>query len=737
MKKTLKIFFYIILITLLAVAGRYAYFYLWGDKNKSEALSIIPQDAIFIVETTDLTKAWNQISDSKVWAYLLQNPYFAEINESIDLLNKYLKKNNFADYILNNRELLVSAHMTSGKEWDFLFVLDLSKASVIKNDLKKILRLVDGYNITQTDYKGNTVIELTDAKDPKSSIYISTLNNLLVVSFSGSLLENALEKHNKPSLVENNKFTEVNNNLGNKKLFRFWFNYSQLNNFSKVYSEEESETIKMLSKSLKFSALDINLEDELLSFDGYTNLDSAASYIKALSAVRPGKFQVFNIISDRSAMYLSLGFDNFYDFYDNLIEEYKKDKSGEIEDIAGNIQLLEKYLGISLKENFTDNIGNEIALVKLRPGLNTRLEDVVVAVHSSDIEKAKASWELITDRIGKRTIVKFKTENYKNFEIRILERRGFFKLFFGKLFNKLEKPYFTFIEDYMVFSNSLETLKTIIDDYTLGNTLSHQAEFQNFKDNFEAKSNLTIFIQTPKIYENLYYYSSAEDRPQIHKNKDFILSFAQFGFQLVSDGKMFKTKFIALHDPNALNSDDLEKIEKETADDLYKDSIENLSFKIIFPPDSLAENKDYHGFLHGTKDMEIEGRISNNQLNGVWKTYYASGNLKSTVNYSNSQVEGEAQFFRDVSQKTTWVQAKFENEKIVSTYYEFYANGAQKAKINYDEGKPNGDAEFYHPDGRLKIEASFKKGQKNGKWKYYDLNGTIINKEKWKKGDKK
>jgi antitoxin component YwqK of YwqJK toxin-antitoxin module len=493
----------------------------------------------------------------------------------------------------------------------------------------------------------------------------------------------------------------------------------------------------MLGKSLKFSAFNINLEDELLSFDGVTNLDSSASYIKALSGVRPGKMQAYEIVSDRAAMYLSIGFDDFYDFYNKLTEQYKSGNPGEIEDIAGNVALLEKFLGISIKENFTDYIGSEIALVKLRPGINTRPEDVVAVVHSKNMQKTTEGWNKIVERIGKRTVVKFKTENYKNFDIRILERRGFFKLFFGKLFNQLEKPYFTYIEDYVVFSNSLETLKTIIDDYVLGNTLSHRTEFMNFKDNFDTKSNLTIFIQTPKIYENLYLYSSPEDRQAVHENKDFILSFAMFGFQLVSDGDLFKTKLMAFHDPNAVGADDLEKIEKETSDDLLKDSIETMSFKIILSPDTLAQNGDYQRFYPNTEKLEIEGIISNNQLNGIWKTYYPSGNLQSSVNYVDSKVQGDALFFRDTPLKTLWVQAKFENDLMTGIYYEFYDNGTQKAKINYDEGKADGDAEFYYPDGRKKIEASFKDGLKSGKWKYFDLDGNVMSKEKWKKGEKK
>ena len=53
---------------------------------------------------------------------------------------------------------------------------------------------------------------------------------------------------------------------------------------------------------------------------------------------------------------------------------------------------------------------------------------------------------------------------------------------YNRVMNENEKPYFTYIEDFVVFSNSLETLKSIIDDYVRGSTLDKKADFVDFKD---------------------------------------------------------------------------------------------------------------------------------------------------------------------------------------------------------------------------------------------------------------
>ncbi len=737
MKKTLKVILIIFLLLGISAGGWYVYStYFYKTKGRL-ALSVVPSDAIFVVETSNLTKAWTEISSSKVWQFLTKNPYFNDLEGDIKTVDSFLKDNKIANMVLSGRKLLVSAHMTSGKDWDFVFTVDMKKSSVIRGGLKSALGFVDGYAVSERAYKGEKIIQLKNKTNPKDLIFMAMVDNLLVVSFTGALLEKAISQKDDLHWEHNQHFKKVRQSLGSRQLFRFYFNYAQLNKFSLAFMTEESDALKMMSTSLRFSAFDAFLEDEQLNFEGYTNIDSVGSYVKALAGVKPGKMSAFKVVSDQAAMYFSLGFQDFNTFYTNLTEQYRSGSAEDMEDIEKIVKMTEKTLKINLKKHFFDWIGNEIAIVKLRPSKKTRMEDVVAVIHANDIDKAKEGWETIVRQIGKRSPVKFDTEVYKNFEIRKLKRRGFFKLFFGKMFKNLEKPYYTYIDDYLVLSNSLPTLKMMIDDYTVGNTLEHKQAFIKFKDNFDTKSNVTLFIQTPKIYQNLYYYSPKEDRKAIKENRDFILSFAQIGFQLVTKGDMFDTKLIAAHDPLAVKTDELEKFEKETSEDLFMQELLELTFKPLIPSDSLSGDKDYIECFQYSQQHKYEGQIENSQFASLWKTYYPSGNIQSSVTYEDGKAEGEAFFFFDDVAKTKKAQVVFEGDEITGDYYEYYSNGARKAKIEFDDGQPDGDAEFYYKSGNQKIKAGYKDGKKHGRWKFYDEKGAVIGKEKWRKGVRK
>ncbi len=734
MKKFFKILF---LLIILGAGGFWVYVRFFSDIKMKKSMTMVPNDAVMIIETDNLTEAWTKISNSEVWNYLTKNSYFNDLDEDIKMLNEYLKDNTIADMALKNRKLLMSMHMISANDFDFLFVVDLKQISQLKWGIKKILKNVEGYKVKEREYKGEIITEMTDETDPDYTIYLTISDNQLVVSFTGSLIEKSIDQKNDNYWANNKDYNKVVSKLYGEELFRMYFNYKKLNDFSMSFLTEESETIKTLSNSLSYTGFNIDLRDEILSFDGYTSVDSLGSYVKALANINPGRLSAWEIMPKQTAMYFSMGFENFYDFYNNLTKQYKENNAEDMDDIEDNISKIERLLDISLHDDFFNWIDNEIAVVKLRPGKKTREEDVVIVIPAKDIDDAKAGLDKIMTKIKRRTPLKFKPEDYKNYMIQSLEINGFFKLFLGKMFKNIEKPYFTFIENNVVFSNSMGNLKSVIDSYVSGNTLDKDLDFVNFKDEFENKSNLTIFIRTPQIYQNLYYYSNAVDRKSIKENKEFILSFEKIGFQLVSkdDKDMFKTLFLAQHNPDAVKTDELEQMETDVTEELFKDEVELKTFKFEFADSFPQIDTMYREYYGGTETTKTEGFVHNGIPDGVWKSYYPSGNIKNSVNYKDGKLEGEARFYYDTPENIKKADAYFEDDNLNGFYYEYYKSGTQKAKIEYEDGKAYGDAEFYYPNGKLKIKAQYKKGLKNGKWIYYNEKGEPAGKAKWRKGE--
>jgi len=735
MKVIKKIILTIIILAFIGAAIVFIYIY-FKETKKKDPFSIIPSNAVFLIETTNLTKGWNTLSESKVWKHMMKNEFYKDINESASTLDSLIKDNKTMNSIFKDRKLLISAHMISAKNYDFIFVIDLQKASKITfivDYIKNSLLEYFDYTMNKTEFMDNEIIELTDIK-AKDTLYLSFIDNLMVCSYTRSLLEMSIREKEIEFFVKNHNFKKIVAKLSQKDLFKFYVNYSFINGFVKYYVDDMNEMAASIGNSLFYTALNFNIVNEQLLFDGYTSVnDSLSSYLKALSMVEPGESRISDILSDNTAIMISMCFENFNDFFTGLKEEFSKQDSSA-ESYQKKIDKVQKLLKIDLQRDFFDWIGNEICYARLRPlDGNAKEDDILVGIHAKNMDDARIGLNNITSQIRKRSIIlKFKSVDYQGYEINYLDIKGFFRLFLGKLFGKLEKPYFTYINDYVVFSNSPSILMDVIDDFKNEKTLSKNSDFSSFKSNFSSTTNASVFVQMPKLYSYLYFFSKNEKQKSVQKNKDLILSFTRIGFQMKSDGNnMFKTKLIADFDENALLDDELEKFET-AAEDISNLEIAALGFRIISDHELFSTDGDKK-VMNDQDQIIYEGTISNGKPDGKWKTYSENGNVISEVNYKQGIIDGEALFYYDTDESKIRIKVMFEEEKIVDNYREFYKNGVMKADIEYDDGLADGYAKFYYTSGKLKIKGEYSKGEKKGKWLFYTETGQVFDKQKLKK----
>lgn len=738
-KKALKVFLWLLLVIVLAIAGVVAYFY-FSDASKRSPFTVIPNDAIYIIETNNLTDGWKKLNSSVIWNHLLSNKKFEDINKSAKSLDSIIQGNTTLDLVFSDRKLVISAHMISEKDYDFLFAVDLKKTSkitFIKDYISDIVAMYD-FILTKRDFKGNEILELRKVATTEI-LSIAFVENIMIITYTPALIEKAILQKDLKYWENDIYFKRATSEIKDNKLFNFYINFRQLGSFLNCYLSEKSDLATSISNSLCISAFNLNIEDAKLSLKGSTAVnDSTPSYLRALSEVSPGKLGAFNIIPKNVSIFISMCFNNYNDFFDKLKSTFNAEDTTKSQNYEKTIKKVEKFMKVNLQDDFFSWIGDEISMVKLQPTSNSREEDVIAVFHANDIEKAKSGIEHIMKQVKRRTlgIAKFDDADYKTYKIRYFNVSGFFKLFFGKLFSKLERPYFTYIEDYVVFSNSPSCLMDFIDEFIVGNTLSHDENFNSFMNDFDEKTNAFIYVQMPKMYSHLYYYSKPEKRAGIKDNKDLILSFTRIGFQLVSSDKSFKTNLVADFDENAAFSSDLENIES-AAEDLFLKEIDSLKHRVELTEKELKQQGSLKVFYPDNKTIKYEGRLENGKLTGLWRSYFENGKIKSAINYSDDKANGVGLFYFNNDKQATRAEVNFTDDIITGVYREFYENGSRKATLNFEDGLPDGDAEFFYDSGVTKIEGNYKKGVKTGKWKHFSETGELIDKEKWKKGKKK
>lgn len=644
-KKTLIIIASCVGVLLLLVLGR---FFLMPDKYLRQ-IYLVPGDAIFIIGTEEPVNSWQHFSDSEMWRFMKGYPSFAEISEGAGSLDTLLQENRRLLNLVGSGNLMISAHITRPGDYDFLFLADLgsiSKVGSLKNQLDNLYEIMD-YKVTTRRYANVEIKELFDPEE-RETLYLAFVRNHLVCSYTGLLVEAAIREVQEPRLGRNLDFIDIMQRTPRGGLCKVYLNYRYFDDYLEIYMGGQNEAVSDLASSLHYTGLNVELDDNHLVLDGFSNyVDTLDAYLVALMRSGSHRRGAANVLSQRTAFYLDLGFDNIDDFYANLESTLKQDEASW-QSFGEGIAMIERRLKINVKEHLLSWMEGEIAFAQNEPGRLGKQQEFVVAVKADDIDDAREKLDFVKEQVRKNTPLKFEQIRYHDYTINYLELSGFFRLFFGKMFDKLEKPFYTIVDDYVVFSNSTETLLNLIEDHRQELTLSADKNFREFEKEFGSSSTVFAYLNNVKAFPLLRGFSSAETWASLQEHRKYVEAFRQAGLRLsATDNTVFETS-LRLHfeeEPLPDERGQVYEAEADTLDDLERFYVERLQknvYREFYEDGSLKSEVETE---KGVKDgrykeyypagsLKIFGRYKNNLRTGRWRYYDKSGKLMRRERYS-------------------------------------------------------------------------------------------------------
>jgi hypothetical protein len=661
MKKTILWSFIVIVI----VGIGFVIWHILSPYKKIEAINAVPASPVFIVETDKSFDMLDKMSKSKIWAVLRKHELFAKAGEGMDAVDTIIRGNEKLAKFVGNRSLVVSMHMISKSKYDFLYVIDLrriSKILPVKDILKSFLS--SKFEVKSNEYNETSIYQIRKKGVDFEPINIVFVENLLVASFSVDLVKSAFDQTAKSPVANNEKFKVVREKLGNSGMFRLYINYSQVDNYLNSILITSDPNLRQLSKSLCFTGLSFDIDnDEIIKCDGYTNYnDSIPSSFRAMVRSGTGKTKLSDVLPVQTASSVSLGFDRFSLYFENIMTNLQEVPKS-FNEYEASIKQAEKYLKINVRDNLMSWIGEEAAMVHLAPMGLGKANEFTVFLKARDIDDARKNLDFVANQIRKRTPVKFDKIEYNGYFINYLSMKGFFKLLLGKYFQKLEKPYYTIIDDYVVFSNHPQSLKVIIDGVVNEKLLTKQDEYKSFINNFSRKSNVLAIINTQQFLKSLQGMVNELTWAQFEKNKEYLLCFPYLGFQLEEEGSVFKTRLVVRFN------------EGQKQEEI------------------------------GTENISLIDTLNMTDTNGV-------------ANQANVDAKVEA-ILKKVDQYVS-------DDPNAKTYKETYSNGQIKVEFEMKDGFRHGDYREYYENGNVKVKGSFYRDHRDGTWKIYDENGKLL-----------
>ena len=642
--KSIKQWIWLLIAGLLCYGVYHAVTFYFTPGRAVRQIYLIPKDAMYMIHSDSPVADWEKFSKSEPWQCLKKSPSFAEIHRSAEILDSILHENKKLLSLVGKRDLMISAHKVRNGVWDFLFVIDLQKVSEIKilqDQIEFVYSLMD-YKVTYRKYQDIDIIELMDPKTRKI-LYTAFVDNHYIASFTSRLVEASIQERNNPVIGLDPYFIEIDNLVANKGLFRIYLHYAYLPQLLEMYVGKENEYLPAMSQSMTYAGLSFHVTKDKFALEGYTLLNETVDpYVSALFHSGAKEMRAHQILSGRTAFYTNLSFDDPDTFLKELEKALSSNNPALYDTYKKSYDQIESMFDISLAADFLSWMSGEFAIVEMEPGLLGTDADMILAVQVKDMKQAQEKIAAIERKVKRRTPLNVKSVTYKNYAVNYVELKGFFTLFFGKKFDQFEKPYYTYINDYVVFSNKPSSVLSFIEDYEQGFLLKDDPGFKQVLSQVEKKSTYFIYANPYKFFPLLQPVLHKKTWTDLNESREVVFSFPHIGFQITGDRQRIPMRVVMNYHPYEEESlmdetdsdDDEDDIITESAilDELQRFYIEKFQGNIYreYYPDG---------------DIRIKCEIREGKRHGKYHEYYDNGKLKVRGKYSKGLPKGTWKYY--------------------------------------------------------------------------------------------
>ncbi|NRD19454.1 ribonuclease HII [Winogradskyella eckloniae] len=317
-----------------------------------------------------------------------------------------------------------------------------------------ILTKNDSLLFVTDELKNHSTETLVDSKIKKTTIDTTVFYHQIIGNtFAGSNNINLLKSINPEQ--EDLNISKMITTADNKSVASVVFKSNQTS-YSKLMLSDF-----IANDNAKLALLDFNLTSKRFNYNGLIkSKDSSINYLNSFKNTIPQKTNTIHIAPQNTSSLLSIAFDDFTTFSKNLDALLHKEDSNR-----------PAFL------NFT----NEIATI-----------DNALVLHSLDPN-------LIKESIEEKSLF----ETFRDIDIYANENPNIFDSSLKPFMSFRASDYFAVFERFVIFTSSIEDLKSILTDALNDNTLAALDSFVSISKNLSDESSVFIFKDSKGLTEIL------------------------------------------------------------------------------------------------------------------------------------------------------------------------------------------------------------------------------------------
>ncbi len=521
----------------------------------AEPLRAIPVSASVIMQVNDFRNLFEKASvHNAIWNELKTIPDFARIDRQLRFLDSLYKFVPDAEQILKNSPSFLSAHFTGKDKVSLMHIFQLPP----RYSEKKIVDLIRGLVVNSgtmsiRKYENVSVHEVVLLNENAvRNFSFAVYRDILMLSFSATVLEDAIRQiATEDNVLSMKGFRAVYATAGKNVDANLFINFQNFpKSLSVLVRPEFKAEVRSARHFAEWAEMDINLLSDMLLMNGFVYPpDSLSSMASLFINQTPQRITADEFLPGSVASFFTVSLSDparyFTDYQNFLLEQ------GLYTTYQNTLTSLNSTYGIDVPRELLEIMDNEISQA-FDPG--TREGGPGHRYFLMRIKSSTQAEEKLNSMVARIAAVEsgslssfttlYRLDNELSYKIYYLPIRKFSAKVFGNLFSALDEHYFTILDNYVVFSSSVESIKSLIHSLILNKTLANDAAFREFKNNLSPRSNLYFYANLSKAQSVYAPYLTHAINQQWSSYQPVFQKVQIMGFQLFSNSKMLYSNFL-------------------------------------------------------------------------------------------------------------------------------------------------------------------------------------------------
>jgi hypothetical protein len=526
-----------------------------GGGTISEAMKVIPDDAVWIIESSSVPELLKALVQADPLFPAIQ--HIGNIQPSLLALRKIdslITRDSRFKKRYAHQPVVFSFHQTGKSIYQFLIIME-NQGTMGASDTGELFAELSGRQgqWSQRIYNGQQIHRITfgvDALIP--GISLAENSKYLIISPSPILLENSVRQlDQKDGLYSTSSFSKLARTSGKNALAHIYINLKAFPGWLGGWMNPAvKKKMEMFTRYGDWASMDLAVRNDAFWLNGFAlEGDTLNSYLNLFKNQEPGKLDAELFLPSNTAAYYTIGVEKPAPFLraladylgsgeagrkrQRLIEKAKETTEGDV--VKTWIDLEYSQLTIGYLSGVADETTQPVALVSVKNG-NQSVEKLITLPGKESAPKSlrKAPPKKI-----------FKDDNLREYPIYEMPYVGLPVILGGSFFSPVSGKYFSCIGNVILLTDDVTTMEEILHKYSVNKTLAHDAVYLSLAGLMSTRSNVTFFAIPYKSKPILTSIMNRDAVTTFLANDQFLTKTGAVGLQFNTGSGMSLHNFFA------------------------------------------------------------------------------------------------------------------------------------------------------------------------------------------------